>query len=65
MTLLERIQAATTCAVVGCERRRADDSLVCSDHLAAMWANRLTRQPDGSFIAARVWIPKDMTPRPA
>lgn len=60
MSLTSRI-AAQACAVVGCDRHRADDSLVCSDHLAAMWANRLTRQPDGSFVPARRFLPRDMT----
>jgi hypothetical protein len=60
MTLTERL-AAQNCAVVGCERHRADDSLVCSDHLREMWANRLVRQPDGTFVPARRFIPRDFT----
>lgn len=63
--LLERIQAAETCAVVGCDRHRGTDSLFCGDHLTDMWRNRLERQPDGTFIAPRRWPAKDMTGQPA
>jgi len=61
MTLRERIAATEGCAVVGCERHRTTDSLFCADHLNDMWANRLTRQDDGSFIPARRWVPRDLT----
>lgn len=50
MSLLDRINAAESCAVVGCERHREPDSLFCREHLADMWANRLDRQDDGTFI---------------
>lgn len=60
MSLTERI-AARSCAVVDCSRHRATDSLVCSDHLAAMWANRLDRKPDGTFVPRRRFAPRDLT----
>lgn len=63
-SLTERI-AAQACAVVGCDRHRACGSLVCRDHIAEMWANRLTRQPDGSFVPARRFLPRDFTQSPA
>jgi hypothetical protein len=52
MTLSERI-AANECAVVECQRHRVTDSLFCHEHLGEMWANRLDRQPDGSFLPRR------------
>lgn len=50
MTLLERIAARETCAVVACDRHRTDSSLFCHEHLNDMWANRLDRQADGTFV---------------
>lgn len=61
MTLSERIAAANRCAVVACQRGRTRDSLFCRDHLNEMWANRLTRQPDGSFVPARRFAARDET----
>lgn len=57
MTLLDRM----TCRVQGCQRHRAPDALVCSDHLTAMWRNQLDRQPDGTYTARRVFPVRDMT----
>lgn len=62
MTLLERVNQAKPCAVVNCDRHRAQDSLVCADHLAAMWANRLDRRSDGTFVTRpRFSRPADLT----
>jgi hypothetical protein len=61
MTLTERIAEHETCAVVGCSRHRTPDSLFCTDHLREMWANRLDRQPDGTFVARRRFVARDFT----
>jgi len=61
VTLSERIAERESCAVVACDRHRQRDSLFCAEHLNDMWANRLTRQEDGTFIPAKRWIPRDMT----
>lgn len=50
MTLAERIAEREKCAVAGCDRHREADSLFCREHLNDMWANRLHREPDGTFV---------------
>jgi hypothetical protein len=37
------------CTVLGCQRTRARDAAVCSDHLNDLWANRLQRV-DGGYV---------------
>lgn len=61
MSLLDRIAAHESCAVVACNRHREPDSLFCKSHLADMWANRLDRLPDGTFDEKRRFTPKDTT----
>lgn len=61
MTLLERIHANAACAVVACDEARVPDSLFCREHVADMWANRLERQPDGTFLAYRRFAARDET----
>ena len=60
MSLTERINARK-CAVVACDGDRAADSLVCGEHLTEMWANRLDRQPDGTFVQRRRFAARDLT----
>ena len=60
MTLLDRIEARQKCVVVGCQRSRQRDSLFCPDCLNEMWANRLIRQPDGSYVRSR-FTARDLT----
>lgn len=61
MSLSERIAANTDCAVAACDRGRVPDSLFCRSHLAEMWANRLQRQPDGTFVPHRRFAAKDLS----
>jgi hypothetical protein len=61
VSLLERTRAAEACAVVDCTRHRTTDSLFCQDHLGEMWANRLDRQADGTFIPRRRFVARDLT----
>lgn len=62
MTLTERIQAHT-CAVVACKEARVTGSLVCAEHLNEMFANRLDRTPEGTFVQRdyRRFPAKDLT----
>jgi predicted amidohydrolase len=62
MTLLSRIHA-NQCAVVGCSRARAQDAQVCATCLGDLWANRLDRQPDGSYTKRRTFVARDETGR--
>lgn len=61
MSLLARIQAAEgatplvdKCAVQGCPEERVEGALVCGSggrrHLDDLWAGRLRKLADGSFI---------------
>lgn len=59
--LLERICAAECCRVVGCDRRRAQDAIVCREDLAELYANRLDRQADGTFVRRRILAARDLT----
>jgi hypothetical protein len=59
--LLERMR----CRVVDCARARALDSDVCTTDLAEKWANRLARQPDGSYLRRRVFTAREETWRAA
>lgn len=61
MSLLSRVVEATTCKVQGCDRHRAKDALVCDVDLGELWANRLDRQPDGTFIRRRTFAARDLT----
>ncbi len=60
MTLTERIHA-NTCSVEGCERKRHPDAVVCRDDLGELWANRLLRQGDGSYVRRRTFAARDLT----
>lgn len=60
MTLSERI-AANRCAVQDCERERAPDAAVCRDDLDELWAHRLIRQPDGTYLRRRAFRGRDET----
>lgn len=60
MTLSERIQA-NECAVRTCDRRRAPDSAVCREDIGELWANRLDRQSDGTYLRRRVLPARDLT----
>lgn len=60
MTLLDRI-AARRCAVVGCTRERVADAQVCRDDMRELWANRLDRQTDGTYLRRRTFTPRDLT----
>ena len=65
MSLLDRIHA-NRCAVQNCARARSIDSDVCSSDLAEKWANRLSRQEDGTYRRRRTFAPRDLTwPRAA
>lgn len=46
-----------TCNVRGCDRDRARDAQVCLDHLNDLWANRLERQGDGTFVLVGLLLP--------
>lgn len=61
MSLLERIQAAQKCAVVDCDRHREPDAQVCRDDLGELWANRLDRNPDGTYRRRRALPARDLT----
>ena len=60
MTLLDRMRAQQ-CAVVDCARARHEDAAVCRDDLNELWANRLLRQPDGTYLRRRSFSARDFT----
>lgn len=60
MSLLSRIHA-NRCAVDDCQRERLPDAQVCKDDLGELWANRLDRNPDGSYRRRRSFIARDLT----
>lgn len=60
MTLLSRVHA-TRCAVVECTRVRMGDAEVCRDCMNRLWRHELDRQPDGSYIARRRFVARDLT----
>lgn len=60
VSLLSRIHA-NRCAVVDCQRERLPDAQVCKDDLGELWANRLDRQPDGSYRRRRAFPARDLT----
>lgn len=59
MNLSERIQAAEQCRVVDCGQRRARDSQVCRDDLTELFANRLDRNPNGTYRRRRALAARD------
>lgn len=60
MTLLERYRA-NECAVVDCNRERIPDGPCCRDDMRELWANRLIRQVDGSYLRRRAFPIRDLT----
>lgn len=62
MSLTDRINA-NRCRVRDCLRERAADSDVCRDDLREKWANRLDRQPDGTYTRRRLFTARDQTNR--
>jgi hypothetical protein len=60
MSLLARIHA-NRCLVRDCTRQRLPDAQVCREDLGELWANRLNREPDGSFTRRRVFTARDET----
>jgi hypothetical protein len=60
VSLLERIRRQQ-CAVVDCQRQREPDAAVCREDLNELWANRLTKRPDGQYERRRTFIARDMT----
>jgi hypothetical protein len=62
--LLARI-AANRCRVQGCERARMTDAAVCRDHMNDLYAGRLDRAVDGSFVPRRTFRAVDWTGRVA
>jgi hypothetical protein len=61
VTLLARVEAATTCTVEGCERKRALDAEVCDVDLNELWALRLDRQENGTYTRRRTFRARDET----
>lgn len=61
MTLTQRIEAATRCAVDECERQKAPDAAVCREDLNELWSNRLVRQADGTYRRRRPFAARDLT----
>lgn len=64
MTLLSRIHA-NRCAVIDCTRERAQDSDVCRVDLNEKWADRLDRNPDGSYSRRRTFVARELYGRAA
>jgi hypothetical protein len=60
MTLLDRIHA-NQCAVRDCSRTRAQDAEVCRADLNELWAHRLDRQADGTYLRRRTFALRDET----
>jgi hypothetical protein len=60
MSLLARIHA-NRCLVRDCTRQRLPDAQVCREDLGELWANRLNREPDGSFTRRRTFTARDET----
>jgi len=58
MTLLERIEA-NRCVVAECDRAKLPDTVTCREHLNDLWANRLLRLADGSYIERRTFAPRE------
>ena len=58
MTLLERYRA-NECAVRDCARARHADAAVCDSDLGELWANRLVKQADGTYIRRRAFAARD------
>lgn len=61
MSLLERVVAAETCAVIDCHRRRAPDAQVCREDLGELFANLLDRNADGTYRRRRALPARDLT----
>lgn len=60
MTLLERYRA-NECAHVDCHEARTPSSALCPRHLNDLFGNRLDRNPDGTYIPRRLFVPRDQT----
>jgi hypothetical protein len=60
MSLLARIHA-NRCLVRDCTRQRLPDAQVCREDLGELWANRLNREPDGSYTRRRTFTARDET----
>lgn len=58
--LLARMRA-NLCAVVGCERQRLTDAVLCRDDLGRDYRHELDRQPDGTFLRRRLLGARDLT----